>query len=60
MYEIFKPIWISVWGIVFVIGVIKTIKATDPDDLKTKSSLILYSLAAFAGIGFADILRQIL
>lgn len=60
MYEIFKPIWIGVWGIVFVISIIKTITATDPDDLKKTSPLILYSVAAFAGIGFADIIRQIL
>lgn len=60
MYEIFKPIWISAWGIVFVIGIIKTIKATDPDDLKNTSALILLAVAAFAGIGFADILQQIL
>lgn len=60
MYEVFKPVWISIWGIVFVVGVIKTMTATNPDNLKRVSVLILYAVAAFAGLGIADIIRQML
>lgn len=60
MYEVFRNVWMSIWAIVLVVGVIKTIRATNPNDLKRVSALILYAVVAFAGLGFAEILRQVI